>query len=54
MSNAQSDAALPAELEMIASAAHDRLHAQAGQDLYLPRGAYDRPRSRPKTFLACS
>ena len=31
MSTAQSQAALPAELE--ASAAHDRLHAQAGQDL---------------------
>ena len=33
MSTAQSEAALPAELEAIASAAHDRLHAQAGQDL---------------------
>ena len=33
MSTAQSEAALPAELEAIASAAHDRLHAQAEQDL---------------------
>jgi hypothetical protein len=33
MSTAQSQAALPAELEAIASAAHDQLHAQAGQDL---------------------
>ena len=33
MSTAQSEAALPAELEAIATAAHDRLHAQAGQDL---------------------
>ena len=27
------DGALPPELEAIATAAHDRLHAQAGQDL---------------------
>jgi hypothetical protein len=33
MSTAQSQAALPAELEAIASTAHDQLHAQAGQDL---------------------
>jgi DNA-binding NarL/FixJ family response regulator len=36
------DGALPPELEAIAAAAHDRLHAQAGQDLPAEQDAHRR------------
>ena len=60
MSIAQSEGALPAELEAIASAQHDRLHAQAGPDLSAQEAAQrhpgDRasPGDRARAYVRCA
>ena len=41
------EGALSPELEAIATAAHDRLHAQAGQDLSAERGRRNDASPRP-------